>query len=133
MVIETPEDKSIERYSFSKLSTWWTCPYGYYQRYIEHKAGIGNAFASFGTFVHELMEKYAKGEAELWDLPQIYEWQFDTAVPEKFPYNKYVNIGSLTSNNYIEVGEIHFNPKGNEIYQDEISEIVALLKSGVIL
>ena len=38
------------------------------------------------------MEKYAKGEAELWDLPQMYEWQFDTAVPEKFPYNKYVNL-----------------------------------------
>lgn len=86
------DDKPIERYSFSKLSAWWTCPYGYYQRYIEHKAGIGNAFASFGTFVHELMEKYAKGEAELWDLPQIYEWQFETAVPEKFPYNKYVDL-----------------------------------------
>lgn len=38
------------------------------------------------------MEKYAKGEAELWDLPQMYEWQFDTAVPEKFPYNGYVDL-----------------------------------------
>lgn len=38
------------------------------------------------------MEQYAKGEAELWDLPQMYEWQFDTAVPEKFPYNKFVNL-----------------------------------------
>lgn len=88
----TAQAKPIERYSFSKLSAWWTCPYGYYQRYIEHKAGIGNAFASFGTFVHGLMEQYAKGEAELWDLPQMYEWQFDTAVPEKFPYNKYVDL-----------------------------------------
>lgn len=92
MVNEPTRAKPIERYSFSKLSAWWTCPYGYYQRYIEHKAGIGNAFASFGTFVHELMEKYAKGEAELWDLPQMYEWQFDTAVPEKFPYNKFVDL-----------------------------------------
>jgi RecB family exonuclease len=38
------------------------------------------------------MEQYAKGEAELWDLPQMYEWQFDTAVPEKFPHNKYVDL-----------------------------------------
>lgn len=88
----TVQARPTERYSFSKLSAWWTCPYGYYQRYIEHKAGIGNAFASFGTFVHELMEQYAKGEVELWDLPIMYEWQFDTAVPEKFPYNKYVNL-----------------------------------------
>lgn len=93
MVNETPaQAKPIERFSFSKLNAWWTCPYGYYQRYIEHKPGIGNAFASFGTFVHELMEQYAKGEAELWDLPQMYEWQFDTAVPEKFPHNKYVDL-----------------------------------------
>ena len=77
VVNETRQEQAIERYSFSKLSSWWVCPYGYYQRYIEHKAGIGNAFASFGTLVHELLEKYAKGEAELWDLPQMYEWMFD--------------------------------------------------------
>lgn len=88
-----PQDKStVERYSFSKLSSWWTCPYGFFQRYIEHKAGIGNAFSSFGTLVHEIMEEYAKGEIELWDLAQAYEWRFDSAVPEKFPYNKYVDL-----------------------------------------
>ena len=83
---------TTERYSFSKLSAWWTCPCGYYQRYIEHKTGIGNAFSSYGTLVHELMEKYAKGEIELWDLPQMYEWLFDSAVPESFPHNKFVNL-----------------------------------------
>lgn len=92
MVNDAPPGQPTEKYSFSKLSSWWVCPYGYYQRYIEHKHGIGNAFASFGTLVHELMEKYAKGEAELWDLPQMYEWMFDASVPEKFPYNKYVDL-----------------------------------------
>lgn len=82
----------VERYSFSKLSSWWTCPYGYYQRYIEHKPGIGNAFSSFGTLVHEIMEDYANGKIDLWDLAKIYEWRFDAAVKEKFPYNKYVNL-----------------------------------------
>lgn len=83
---------AVEQYSFSKLSSWWTCPYGYYQRYIENKPGIGNAFSSFGTLVHSLMEQYAKGEVEVWDLPKLYEWQFESAVPEKFPYNKYVDL-----------------------------------------
>ena len=78
-------ENSKERYSFSKLSAWWVCPYGYFLRYIERKTGIGNAFASYGTLVHEIMEKYAKGEAELWDLPQMFEWLFDSAVQEKFP------------------------------------------------
>lgn len=48
------------------------------------------------------------------------------------PYNKYVtNINNLSG--YLEVGEIHFNPQNNAIYQDEIQEIVSLLKDGVII
>lgn len=49
------------------------------------------------------------------------------------PYKQYVALSSLTTGNYIEVGEIHFNANGNNIYQTEIDEIVALLKNGVIL
>ena len=74
-----------ERYSFSKLSSWRVCPYGWRLRYIDGRAGIGNAFSSYGTFVHSIMERYSKGESEIWDLPALYEWEFDTAVPEKFP------------------------------------------------
>lgn len=84
------EASEKERYSFSKLSSFFVCPYGWWLRYGEHKPGIGNAFSSYGTFVHSLMERYAKGEADIWELPGMYEWEFDTAVPEKFPWNKYV-------------------------------------------
>lgn len=90
LVTASDKDTKLERYSFSKLSAWWTCPYGYKLKYIDHKDGIGNAFASFGTLIHSLMERYAKGEAEIWDLPALYEWEFDAAIPEKFPYNKFV-------------------------------------------
>ena len=92
LVNNQPEGKKLEQYSFSKLSSWWTCPYGYKLKYIDHKAGIGNAFSSFGTLVHSIMERYAKGELELWDLASVYEWEFETAVPEKFPWNKYTNL-----------------------------------------
>ena len=59
------------------------------QTYILHKRGIGNCFSSYGTEVHSLMERYARGEIELWDLTTIYEWEFDAAVPEKFPSTPY--------------------------------------------
>lgn len=49
------------------------------------------------------------------------------------PYNAYVNLSDLEGNGYIEVGEIHFNPSSYDIYQDEVSEIVSLLKEGVII
>jgi hypothetical protein len=38
------------------------------------------------------MERYANGELEIWDLPSVYEWEFDSSVIEKFPWNKYVNL-----------------------------------------
>lgn len=48
------------------------------------------------------------------------------------PYNNYLtSLQSLTG--YIEVGDIHFNAMGENIYNDEITEIVQLLKNGVIL
>ena len=47
------------------------------------------------------------------------------------PYNNYIALTSLSG--YIEVGEIHFDAKGYDIYSTEIDEIIVLLKSGVIL
>ena len=50
------------------------------------------------------------------------------------PYNDYVSrLDDLVLNTYIEVGEIHFDAKGENIYSTEIDEIVALLKGGVII
>ena len=74
-----------ERYSFSKLSSFNTCKYGYWLTYIEHQKGVGNCFSSYGTEVHSLMERYAKNELSLWDLASTYEWEFESAVPEEFP------------------------------------------------
>lgn len=47
------------------------------------------------------------------------------------PYNNYVSSLSSLSG-YVEIGEIHFNPNNEIIYQDEINEIVELLQKGVI-
>lgn len=42
--------------------------------------------------------------------------------------------GLLSSfSGYTEIGEIHFNPSNEDIFNDEINEITELLKSGVIL
>lgn len=49
---------------------------------------------------------------------------------EGLPYNNYAVLTSLTG--YVEIGDINFDAKGSNIYSDEISEIVALLKGGVI-
>lgn len=48
------------------------------------------------------------------------------------PYNNYID-GLDNLSGYVEIPEIHFNPQNENIYQDEINEIVSLLKEGVIL
>ena len=50
---------------------------------------------------------------------------------EGLPYNKYDSLSSLTG--YVEIADIHFDAKGYNIYNDEITEIVSLLKNGVIM
>ena len=48
-----------------------------------------------------------------------------------YPANIYQSLSIFSG--YTEIGEIHFDPKNELIAQDEISEIVTLLKDGVIL
>ena len=48
-----------------------------------------------------------------------------------YPLQETRTLSALTG--YTEVGEIHFNPNGADIYGDEINEIVTLLQAGVIL
>lgn len=83
-----------ETYSFSKLSMFNTCKYGYYLTYVEKRPGLNNAFASYGTLCHEILEQYAKGTYKLEDLASIFEWSFDVSVQEQFPPNKYADLRS---------------------------------------
>ena len=46
-------------------------------------------------------------------------------------YNQNSFLNSL--HGYTEIGEIHFNPSNNVIYDDETNEIIQLLRNGVIL
>ena len=81
--------KEKERYSFSKLNSFLTCRYGYKYTYIDHLKGESNCFSSYGVEIHSIMERYARGELKLNALPGVYEWEFPSAVPEKFPSFKF--------------------------------------------
>ena len=84
------EEKEV--YSFSRLNSFHQCRYQWYLSYIKHSKQTNNAFGEYGTFVHEIFEKYALGEYELENLVDIYEWGFDDAVEAEFPPNKYVDL-----------------------------------------
>ena len=79
-------------WSFSRLNSFYTCPAMWKLSYIDCEKGLSNSFADFGTFCHELLEKYANGEAEIYELASMYEEGYAQAVPLPFPPNKYVSL-----------------------------------------
>lgn len=50
-------------WSYSRLTSFDDCPYGWFLRYIRMSPkGEQKFFSSFGSFIHELLEQYLKGE-----------------------------------------------------------------------
>lgn len=51
-----------------------------------------NAFAQSGSFVHELMEGYAKGWLAAAELPELFDAYFEDYVSEQFPFNQFADL-----------------------------------------
>lgn len=66
--------------------------------YIVGCPDAGNAFSQFGGFVHEIMERYAKGELEIFELSGVYRDNFEKRVNLKFPPNNFVDLGETYYN-----------------------------------
>lgn len=79
-------------WSFSRLSSYHQCPYGFYLKYIECNQGEPNFFGQYGSLIHTILEKYEKEELSLFEISQYYEENFDRAVTCDAPKNKYVDI-----------------------------------------
>ena len=60
-------------WSFSRVNSYNTCPYAWYLNYIEKNRDEGSAFSEVGTLIHEILEKYAKGELSLFEISDYYE------------------------------------------------------------
>lgn len=71
----------LTRYSYSKLSSIWQCPYAFDLSYNFGKKGEQNSFAECGSFVHEILEKYLKGELLQCELKDFFLQGFNDAVP----------------------------------------------------
>ena len=80
------------QWSFSRLETYNTCPCGFKRTYIDCEDKEGNFFAAYGSHMHSILEKYAKNEIGIWDMPLYYEENFNAAIPYDAPPNKYTDI-----------------------------------------
>ena len=92
-------------WSFSRLNSFYTCPYEWYEKYIMCQHGENGFFGEFGSHCHSLLERYAKGEVSIFEISQKYEEEFNDVVVHDAPPNKYTDIRQ----SYFDKGLDYFN------------------------
>ena len=127
------------RYSYTKLTSFYDCPYAYYRYYQQNEKGENNVFAIYGIIVHSILERYAKGELQIEELVDEFDTEFHLAITEPI-----VMFGKDLTYSYYEKGinfftnfkgfwdlkpleaELHFEtPLGNDTFIGVI-DLVAL-------
>lgn len=84
---------SIMKWSFTRLNSFDSgCPYEWKRHYIDCEPSKQGFYGAGGGFSHEILEKYAKRELDIWDLSPYFEEHFAEAVPYDAPPNKYTDI-----------------------------------------
>ena len=90
-------DLTEKKWSYSSLKLYETCKYAFYLKYVEGKEEEQNVFASFGKHVHSILERYFKGELYAFELADVFEKEYETAVKGRFPfYNMYAAFYNKT-------------------------------------
>jgi RecB family exonuclease len=79
-------------WSFSRLSSFYQCPYAWKMAYIDCVKGENNFFAEYGSHIHGILEKFSKGEAEIYELSSLYEDEYKNAIVHNAPPNKFVDL-----------------------------------------
>ena len=75
-------------WSYSRIKAFEDCPYRWYLRYIRRLKGKEMFFASYGSFIHKLIELYYKGEKTRAQLCDIYLCDFKQQVRGNAPNPK---------------------------------------------
>lgn len=76
-------------WSYSRLSSFDDCKYGWYLKYIKHvNSGQPKFFATYGSFVHKVLELYLSGKLTKDQVVDYYIEHYDDAVKGSAPSEK---------------------------------------------
>lgn len=99
----------IENYSFSKIKNFNNCKSAYFRNYfLNDKDKISNGTSEFGTFSHEILEKYAKKELEVYEVLSYYLEHYDENVKSDFVLKINDKFSKDFSELYFESGKRYF-------------------------
>lgn len=91
------------KWSFSRINSFKNCPYAWLQQYIMEENRENGYYGEYGSYLHEILEKYFKGELEIFDLVDYYEDNYDTNVTT-YPPQKLLDLAER----YHEEGRLFF-------------------------
>lgn len=77
-------------WSYSKLETYNNCPYKFFLKYIYECTDTTNFYASYGSFMHKLIEMYYRGFLKKENMLSEFLTGFDTVVGGVKPSNNIV-------------------------------------------
>lgn len=89
-------------WSYSRVRSFHDCPYRWYLRYIRGLKGKDLFFASYGSFMHKLIEMFLKNEKTAVQLKDIYLQEFRSKVVNGAPSYKVFSNYFLSGLKYIE-------------------------------
>lgn len=84
-------------WSYSRIETFNSCPYRFFLKYIKQFKDADKFYASYGSFIHKLLERYYRGELTKDDMLMIFLSDFSKEVrgirPNEMVVLKYINAG----------------------------------------
>lgn len=92
-------------WSFSRLNSFHQCKWQFKLQYIDCLKGENNFFGEYGSFLHNILEKYAKGELEVYELSSVYKKEYFGAINYPAPPNKFVDLNEI----YYNAGKDYLN------------------------
>lgn len=85
-------------WSYSRIKTFHDCPYRWFMKYIKHLPERPLFYASYGSFMHRLLEGYYKGELTKEEMQIKYLFDFSKEVqgdrPKESTVAKYIRMGA---------------------------------------
>lgn len=109
-----------KEWSYSALSLYNDCPASFKAHYIDELPKKSNAFAEYGGFVHNILNRFFRGELEDFELASIYRKHYAENVVSEFPFLGKTNLSEMY---YMQGHEYLLNFKGFDGYEAVGSEI----------
>lgn len=91
-------------WSYSRLDSYGQCPYRWFLRYIKECKESDKFYASYGSFMHHILERYYNGELSKDDMLLEFLLDFSSKVkgarPKEATVQKYIEQGSEYLKNF---------------------------------